>query len=303
MKKKISVVISAYNEEENIKECLQSVLWADEIILVNNSSTDKTAEVAEKMGAMLFKRPNLQMLNTNKNYGFTKASCKWILNLDADERVSPELKEEILKAISRDSTADAYLLPRKNIIFGKWIKHSLWWPDYQLRLFKKGKARFEEKHIHEKIETNGKIAKLKNPLLHYNYKSISQYIYKMDSIYTDNESSILAKGKLDWQEAFNRPLNDFLKTYLSLKGYQDGLHGIVLSILQSFYSFIVFAKAWEKQGFQHMDMQKTFPEINRVLAKFSKDYKYWFYQQKIDQSKNFFTRFFWKLVRKIKISI
>ena len=153
--KKISVVISAFNEEKNIKDCLESVKWADEIILVDNSSTDKTVQIARQYTRKIYNRPNLVMLNKNKNFGFTKATGEWILNLDADERVTPALAEEILAVITKGRSGRndpgskephdpgskefrierplpesppqvGYEMPRKNIIFGKWIEHGLW---------------------------------------------------------------------------------------------------------------------------------------------------------------------------------
>ncbi|MBL7159439.1 glycosyltransferase family 2 protein, partial [Candidatus Microgenomates bacterium] len=160
---KITVVISAYNEEKNIKECLESVRQlADEIILIDNTSTDKTVEIASSMGqkVKIFIRPNNLMLNINKNFGFSKAVNEWILNLDADERVSKSLKHEIIKTLKQKNRVIGYWTPRKNIIFGKWIKHGIWWPDHQLRLFKKNKGGFPCKHIHEYLKVEGKTARL-----------------------------------------------------------------------------------------------------------------------------------------------
>src|SRR3989344_3655909 len=149
---KISVVISAYNEEAMIEDCLKSVKdLADEIIFVDNTSTDKTVEITKKYTKKIFVRENDPvMLNRNKNFGFTKATGDWILSLDADERLTPELSAEIRNSI-RAHQFVAYEIPRKNIIFGKWIQHSIWWPDYNLRLFRRGKGKFPEKHVHEKL--------------------------------------------------------------------------------------------------------------------------------------------------------
>lgn len=307
MKVKVSAVISAYNEEKNISLCLKSLDWVDEIIMIDNSSFDKTAEIAKNLGAKVFQRPNFKMLNKNKNFGFDKSSNQWILNLDADERISSELKKEIIKTINHQPSTinnqslvvNGYWVPRKNIIFNKWIKHSLWWPDYQLRLFRKGKGRFPEKHVHEKIEIQGRTEKLHNPIIHNNYRSVSQFIYKMNNIYTENESQILAKEELNWKDALFYPLDDFVKTFISKEGYKDGMHGLILSILQAFYSFVVFAKAWEKQGFKEMKVKQPLKEIDRAVNKFKKDSKYWIYQSKIDKSKTFFVKSWWRLIRKL----
>ncbi len=216
--KKLSVVISAYNEEGLIEDCLRSVSHlADEIVVINNTSLDKTEQIAKKYTEKIFLRPNLLMLNVNKNFGFEKAEGEWILNLDADERVTLELEEEIKGVISdQKSDVSGYLIPRKNIIFRKWIKSEMWWPDYQLRLFKKGRGKFPEKHIHELLEVEGKTEKLNKPLVHENYSSIAQFLNKMDKIYTENEVNnyILSGQKLNWLDALRFPFNDFLKTFL-----------------------------------------------------------------------------------------
>ncbi len=253
---KISVVISAYNEEALILECLHSVDWADEIVVVDNSSQDKTAQIAKESGAKVFTRPNNPMLNVNKNFGFTKAKNEWILCLDADERIPKELAEEIQKCISADTNVSGYWIPRKNIIFGKWIQHGLWWPDKQLRLFRKIDGKFPEQHVHEYIKVLGETQSLEIPYIHYNYSYISQFIQKMDRIYTENEvTQMLAKGyTFVWHDIIRQPFGDFVKTYFAQEAYKDGLHGLVLSILQAFYMFVVYIKIWEKNGFIEYDV-------------------------------------------------
>src|SRR3990167_4652174 len=227
---KISAVISAYNEEEKIEKCLKSVLWADEVIVVDNSSTDKTVEIAKKYTSKIYSQPNDPLLiDLQKNTGFEKTTKDYILSLDADESVSEELRKEIKSLLKGSALKSGYTIPRKNIIFGKWIQHSLWWPDYQLRLFKKGKGRFESASVHESIKVDGEIGQLNEPLIHENYQTISQYLYKMDKIYTEVEASkILNSGKeLKWHDAIRYPANDFLKTFFLQEGYKDGLHGLV----------------------------------------------------------------------------
>jgi glycosyltransferase involved in cell wall biosynthesis len=273
----LSVVISAFNEEKKIKDCLESVKdLATEIIFVDNTSSDDTPEIAKKYTDKIFIRKNNMMLNVNKNFGFEKASGDWILSLDADERVTDELRTEINEVIESEHSVNGYLIPRKNILFGKWVKNSIWWPDYQLRLFKKNSGKFPEKHVHELIEVEGSAEKLENPLLHYNYETVNQYLYKLDRIYTENEvERILSSGKkLSWHDAVSMPVHDFLKTYLLQKGYKDGLHGLVLSMLQAFYAEIVFAKVWEKQGFDESSISLS--SIYKEFSKLGLEFEYWF---------------------------
>lgn len=299
---KLSVVISAYNEEKNLKDCLESVRQlGDEIILIDNNSTDKTQEIGQAYGAKIYTQPNNLMLNINKNFGFEKASGDWLLNLDADERVTPELRDEIATSVKgQASSVDGYWIPRKNIIFGKWIQHSLWSPDEQLRLFRKGRGKFPEKHIHEALEVNGSTGHLKNPLTHLNYVSVSQFLYKLDKIYTENETDVFLRSgkKLKWTDAITWPLEDFLKTFFAQKGYKDGLHGLVLSLLQAFYAEIVFAKIWEKQGFWEPKEEDFLKKVQGEFAKTKKDLNYWFSESYLEETKNPFKKLLIKIKRK-----
>ena len=299
-KTKLAVVISAYNEEEKIEECLQSVSFADEIIVIDNSSTDKTPEIARKFGAKVFTRPNNPMLNINKNFGFLKATSEWVLSLDADERITPELKLEIENLTFKIGNSDVvgYWIPRKNIIFGKWIENSMWWPDYQLRLFQKGTGKFPEEHVHEYMKIEGETKKLKNPLIHENYSSVSQFLQKMDKIYTESEvENFVKSGKsINWRDAIKFPVQDFLKTYFLQKGYKDGLHGLVLSILQAFYSEIVFVKIWERQNFFQEEIGLN--ELRGELKKINHEVDYWEQSILLEKEKNIFKKTLLKLKRK-----
>lgn len=298
---KLSLVVSAYNEEDNILECLKSAEGvADEIIVVSGSSTDSTERIAKKFGATIFSQPNHPMLNRNKNYGFEKAKGEWILNLDADERLTPALRDEIKATLSSKSDVNGYWIPRKNIIFGKWIESAMWWPDYQLRLFRKTKGRFREKHVHEYLSVDGKTDKLSEPMIHENYTSISQYLRKMDVIYTENEAfQILSSGKtLTWIDAIRLPVNDFLKTFFLQKGYKDGLHGLILSILQAFYAEVVFAKVWEKQGFPPYDDRNFLADIHKEFKKVRYQFRYWILTGLMENTTNIIKKNLFRVLRK-----
>ena len=298
---KLSFVTTAYNEEKKLRECLLSIKdIADEIIVINNSSIDKTEEIAKEFTKKIFNKENNLMLNVNKNFGFSKASSEWILNLDPDERLTPELKEEIKQILeANDKNIDGYYIPRKNIIFGQWIKNSIWWPDYQLRLFRKNKGKFKEKHVHELLEVDGKTKVLENPMLHLNYQSVSQFIKKMD-LYTENEAdNFLKTGKLfNPIDCLRMPINDFLKTFFSQKGYKDGFHGLVLSLLQSSYTLISMVKVWEKSGFKEYNEKEVLSDFFSESKKISKEIKYWILTFKIENSNNLVSKFFLKIKRK-----
>jgi glycosyltransferase involved in cell wall biosynthesis len=299
---KLSVVISTYNRAESLARTLESVkTLADEIIVVDNESTDATEKTAKRYKAKVFRRPNNPMLNINKNFGIAQATGNWTLYLDDDEVIPKELADEIRRILDIPKDADApvgYWIPRKNIIFGKWIEHGIWWPDQQLRLFQTGLGKYPAKHVHEHIEMAGITGTLSIAYVHYNYDSIAQYLWKMESIYTDSEVAKLeATGyKTLWYDAIRFPVSDFVKLYFAQYGYKDGLHGLVLAILQAFYSFIVFAKIWERQKF--VPVKITPHDIETELHRSRNEIAYWVLSEKILRA-NFAVKLLLKIKRKL----
>lgn len=282
----LSVCISTYNSEDKLEDVLRSVKFADEIIVVNNSSTDATFEVAKKYTDKVFTRPNNKMLNINKNFAFTKATSDWILCLDDDEVITEKLQKEIKNILDSDTEVDGYYIPRKNIIFGKWIEHTGWYPDPQLRLFKNGKGKFEEKHVHEMVKIEGKVEHLSEPMVHQNYTSVMQFLHKMD-IYVPNEAEVLLKEgyRLNYSDAIKFPLNQFLVRFFAQEGYKDGFHGLMLSFLMAFYHFYVFAYIWEKKGFEGTSeniLSKTSIELREAGG----DIGFWIKNTKIKSTRN-----------------
>lgn len=283
---KLSAVISTHNSETLIEDCLKSAeKVADEIIIVDNESTDKTVKIAKRYTKIIHPHKNNPLvLNQAKNYGFTKAKGEWIISLDPDERISPKLATEIKKILKEHSSKrqhPAYQMPRKNIIFGRWIKHGLWYPDEQIRLFRRGQARFLEKHNHEKLKVKGRIGSLKGHLIHYNYTGVTQYIDKINHLYSDNEAkTAIESGKIvKWYDAIRMPLSDFLANFFAREAYKDGLHGLVLSLMQAFYTFVVFAKIWEQQGFKKYQSDQFLTEAKTEFMSKMQEFNYW-YQQK-----------------------
>lgn len=296
-----TVVVSTYKRSLDLDRCLQSVMALHaKIIVVNNASDEGTAKVAKKYNAMHIERENNLMLNVNKNYGFSQATSEWILNLDDDEELTPELVASILKVLAENNQAiNGYWMPRKNIIFGKWIRHGVWWPDTQLRLFRRGKGKFDQIHVHEYIKVEGKTETLDAPFLHYNYDSIEQFLYKMERIYTPSEVLRLEKSgyKVVWYDAIRFPISDFVKLFFLERGYKDGLHGLVLSILQAFYMFIVFVKLWEKDGFKEKELSLGL--VSRELQERGKEITYWVHTSNIHETSNPLLRLWYQMKRKI----
>ncbi len=246
---KLSVVIITYNEEENINDCLESVKWVDEIIIVDGFSTDKTIEICKEYTDKIYQRENTSNLNVNKSYGFEKATGDWILYLDADERVASELAKEIRNVLSAESKFTAYKMPRKNYYFGHWLKYGGHYPDNQLRLFMRGKAQFECQHVHEKLQVEGKVGLLHQPLVHYSYPTISQYLKKFD-FYTGFEAEYMFKSKkicCAFCELVINPVLKFIRRYFFKLGFLDGLPGFLACIFHSLGIIVTYGKYWEKK--------------------------------------------------------
>jgi glycosyltransferase involved in cell wall biosynthesis len=242
----ISSIIITYNEEKNIRDCLESLKWADEIIVVDSESQDKTTKIAEELGAKTYSQ-EWQGYGRQKNYALGKATGDWILSIDADERVTPELAREIQEKLSSHSFS-GYKIARKTYFLDKWIKYGGWYPGYVLRLFQAGKARFAEKEVHEYLELNSEAGYLKNPLLHYTDDTLDHYLDKFQR-YTSLASKELYvhRKRVSLSDLFLRPILFFLKMYVAKRGFLDGIHGFILAVLSSFYVFVKYAKLWEKK--------------------------------------------------------
>lgn len=296
----VSVVVSTHNRAPSLARTLASVKkLADEIIVVDSESSDDTVKTAKKFTPHVFTRPNNLMLNVNKNFGFGKATGDWILNLDDDEELTDDMIAEIRETLHRaEPETVGYWLPRKNIIFGKWIRHGLWWPDPQLRLFRRGKGKFPEKHVHEYVAVSGKTETLTSAFVHHNYDSVAQFLGKMEQIYIESELiKYEASGyRTRWQDAIRFPVSDFLKIYFAQSGYRDGLHGLVLAILQAFYSFVIFARLWERESFA--EQNPTLSDVTGELRHTAGEYRYWMLTSKMQETGNPLLRIWYRILRR-----
>jgi len=243
---KLSVVIITYNEEENIRGCLESVNWSNEIVVVDSFSTDRTVEIAREFTPNVFQN-RWTNFSQQKNLALEKASNEWVLNVDADERVTPELKEEMLRILNSGSISiDGYYIPLRNYYLGKWIRHCGWYPDYHLRLFRKEKGRFNERTVHESVIVEGKKGYLKSHLEHFSYKNLSDHLARIDKYASLSAQEMLRRGKST--RAFDllfRPLARFIRMYLIERGFLDGIYGLIVSLMSSFYVFTKYLKLWE----------------------------------------------------------
>lgn len=273
----ISVVINTRNGEEDLPQAIASVKnLADEIVVVDMESTDKTVEVAKKLGAKVYSHRYMGYVEPVRNFAISKAEGEWVLVLDPDEEISPSLAKK-LKGIVKKPQADYYRLPRKNIIFGKWIKHSRWWPDYNIRFFKKGYVSWSE-IIHSVPVTQGKGFDLPEKeefvILHHNYKNIDQYLERMTRYTTIQSQELMKNGYVfSWQDLITKPLNEFLSRFFAGEGFKDGVHGLSLSLLQAFSELILYLKVWQKQGFREREISKK--EFKVEFKRAIKDLKWW----------------------------
>lgn len=250
---KISVALATYNEEENIADCLDSINgWVSEIVIVDGYSSDRTAEIAEKYGAKVIKSKNVPIFHVNKQKAIDECAGDWILQLDADERVSHELKEEILEAVkSGDSEINGYWLPRRNWFLGRFLKKGGQYPDYMLRLYRRGKGRLPCKSVHEQAEVEGKVSYLKNDLIHLADPSFERYLTRFNR-YTSLIADEMVKEKtsLNFLTAMNylflKPFFWFIWTYFRHKGFRDGFPGFIFSSFSAFRFVVAYIKHWER---------------------------------------------------------
>lgn len=239
----LSVVVVTLNEESNIGESLRTVDWADEIIVVDSFSNDRTREIARRYTDRIY-RIEKKGFGELKSYALSKASCDWVLSLDADERVTPELEREIRKTIEKPSF-EGYAIPRKAYFLGRWMRHGGWYPGYVMRLFKRGRGRFTNDLVHETVFIDGKVGKLKQDLLHYTDPDLAHYLEKLARYTSLAALDLKNRGERFQPLHLLRPLLAFLKMYVTRAGFLDGIHGLVLSLLSSFYVLLKYAKLWE----------------------------------------------------------
>ncbi|MCL2485778.1 MAG: glycosyltransferase family 2 protein [Endomicrobia bacterium] len=245
--KKVSAYILTKNEEKHIKECIESVKFADEIVVIDAFSSDSTVDIAKNMGANVIQN-KFEYFGQQRNFALEQCSYDWVICLDADERISPELKTEIEEQLKNNSEGDIFIAPRKSKFINKWITHSGWYPDYRHPvLFNKTKAKYKDQLVHEDIDYTGKKYYFKGDIYHYPYESIKHFVAKSD-LYTDlRAKEMFKKGKkFKVINLFANPSVMFIKMYFIKRGFLDGLTGLILAMLYSyFYTLMKYIKLWE----------------------------------------------------------
>ncbi|MBU3621004.1 glycosyltransferase family 2 protein [Polynucleobacter sp. CS-Odin-A6] len=246
----LSVILITRNEEVNLADCLSSLEGiAQQIVVVDTNSTDSTLEIAQNYGAVIAQPTDWPGFGIQKNRALDLATGDWILSLDADERLTPALRSEILTAIHHSAQVDCFAIPRLSWYCGRFIRHSGWSPDYVDRLFKRGTARFSDDLVHERLIPNGQVAKLQNPMLHFSFMNFSQVLQKIDRYSTASAEQAFAKGRRSNPlKAILHGLWAFIRTYFIRAGFLDGYEGLALALSNAEGSYYRYMKIWLLQN-------------------------------------------------------
>ena len=243
----VTVTVITKNEADALADALRSVSWADEIIVVDAESTDGTVEIARQFTERVYVRPWPGYID-QKNHAAGLASHDWILSLDADERVPPPLAEEIRGVLAREPAPTGFRMPRVSFYFGRWMRTTDMYPDFQLRLYDRRKARWTGRYVHESVRADGAVAYLKQELQHHPYRDLSEHLIRMDGYTTLAARQMHEDGRRT--SALGMLMHAklaFLRNYILKGGFRDGSAGLVVSVVNSYYVFLKFAKLWERQ--------------------------------------------------------
>jgi glycosyltransferase involved in cell wall biosynthesis len=245
---KVTAYVIGYNDEPNIRACLETLDWADEIIFADSFSTDATAKIAAEYADKVV-QIKFAGFGKLRNDAIAHASHDWIFSLDTDERATPEIANEIRALLARGPAAVAYFVPRKNMFLGRWIRHCGWYPDYrQPQLFDRRRFRYRDEVVHESFDADGPVGHLREHVIQIPFRDVKQMLNKVDR-YT----GLMAQRMIDQGRRFHayqlvtHPCFAFVRMYLLQGGILDGLHGFVLSVLHGYYTFIKYVRFWEQQ--------------------------------------------------------
>jgi len=247
-KAKISVTVRTFNEEKNLKECLESVSWVDEIVVIDSRSTDNTVLIAREFTDKVFIQEWLGHIGQSQ-FATDQAKNLWVFHMDADERVSPELRNEILSLDLNNSTCDAYEMPRRHFFMQQWINHSAWFPDYKIRLFRKDRCKWGGYAPHDEVKITGRKAKLKHEIYHYIYSDIAHFAATKNRYSSLTAEDHFKNGRRARIIDFTlRPLYAFLYRYVIRLGIADGIAGFTISIMEAHAVFMKYIKLYEIQN-------------------------------------------------------
>ena len=297
----ITVIIHTKNSANTLQRTLDSVSWATEVLVVDMHSTDETLQIAKKNKVRIETVPDYGYVEPARNAAINMAKSGWICIVDSDEVISEKLATKLQQLAQGDATADAYWIARKNIVFGGWLHSAGWWPDYQLRFFKKGTVGWPEK-IHATPKIDGTIDYLTDSedlaIEHFNYPDVASFLERLNR-YTTHEVSDRQKKDVSQETLVNAWSNEFFSRVFVHKGIDGGVRGLGISWLQAMYELVVQLKMWEQQ--QNTEHPNTRSEEGiKAIEKFSRDLNYWIADYKIRQSSGL-TQLVWRVRRTLKV--
>jgi glycosyltransferase involved in cell wall biosynthesis len=243
----LAAIVITKDEERNIAACLDSLRWADEIIVVDACSSDRTVGIARTYTHKVFVRP-WPGFGPQKNFAIEQTSADWVLIVDADERVTEPLRREIQSSLQAPSSPDVTGLeiPRRNFFYGRWIRGGGIYPDYQLRLFRRDAGLYDEVLLHEHLQLRGRIGRLTHPLDHHSMPGIREHVRKMMRYTTlGAQEKLKSRSRVTPWELAGHHVGTIAKTYLLRRGYRDGVHGLIVALFAGMHTFVKYAKAWE----------------------------------------------------------
>lgn len=299
---KISAVVNTINEQDNIKRCLKSLGFAHQIVVVDMESEDDTVSIAKKYTDDVHTHKKMGYVEPARNFAISKATGDWILLVDADEEIPKTLAEKLIE-IANKNEVDFVRTPRKNIIFNSWVQHSRWWPDRNVRFFKKGSVTWKDE-IHSIPVTFGKGENLDADenlaIIHHHYQTIEQYLTRMFRYSQIQSKQLLAEGyKFSPKDIIIKPTAEFLSRFFAGEGYKDGLHGLILAMLQAFSEFILYLQIWQKQGFTKTQSGSFYSVWFESLKDISHQFNFWHYTMKLHLEKNKYKKIILKIKRKL----
>lgn len=243
----ISLVIITLNEEAHIERCIRSAPFADDVVVVDSFSTDRTVEIARQCGARVFQE-KWRGFGAQKAFATSQAKNPWVISLDADEALSEELAAEVMERFTTLNPEAGYLFPRRSYHLGRWINHGGWYPDYQLRLFNKDKSQWNSAALHEKVEVKERQI-MAHDLLHWVFDDLSDQVVTNDRYSTLGAKQLHEKGKrFSYFKLLTKPVSKFLECYLFKRGFMDGLPGFIIAVGAAYSIFLRFAKLWEMEN-------------------------------------------------------
>ncbi|MFW6163342.1 MAG: glycosyltransferase family 2 protein [Planctomycetota bacterium] len=241
----LTVIVPTFNEEDNLRACLETVTWADDLFVVDSYSTDRTLDIAREFTDHIVQHEYVNSA-TQKNWAIPQCTTDWVMVVDADERVTPELRDRIQRVLEEGTEYDGFYIKRMTIFFGRLIRHCGWHRDYLVRLWRRGKGRYEDLHVHADVIVDGPVGRIDEHFLHDTYRSLDHYLEKFGRYTAWSAQDLYEAGRrATWVNLTLRPLWRFFRMFVLRHGFLDGKHGLILCTLAAYSVFMKYARLWD----------------------------------------------------------